>query len=193
MLPAARGVQKDAIVPLDLAFAAHRLQVAQRTQLPEGVREPTVLGVKSLGVSVHTQSVSFEATLLGTMPGENFTGPTGTGHRLNVKNLTKEADTWTIPTIIEAGIKTKDDGSCESFGYVILKDEDEAKAAIEALNAKDIGGKTLQVSPLDALAIQKFGLDCVLFSFCPLTSCVIRSLGKYPVGAVLFSVMSCWC
>ena len=61
------------------------------------------------------------------MPWEHFTGPTGagTGHRLNVKNLTKETDTKEklnklfarFGTIIEADIKTKDGGSGERFWF----------------------------------------------------------------------------
>jgi len=77
-----------------------------------------------------------------------------------VKNLTKETDTKEklielfAPhgTVSEADIKTKDDGSSKGFGYVILKDEDEAKKAIEALNDKEIGGKKLQVVPAERRA-----------------------------------------
>jgi RNA recognition motif-containing protein len=54
---------------------------------------------------------------------------------LNVKNLTKETDTKekllelfaAYGTVSEGDIKTKDDGSSKGFGYVIVKDEDEAK------------------------------------------------------------------
>lgn len=90
---------------------------------------------------------------------ENFSGPTGsgTGYRLNVKNLTKENDTKEkllelfapFGTVSEGDVKTKEDGSSKGFGYVILKDEAEAKKAMEALNDKEIGGKKLSVVPAE--------------------------------------------
>jgi RNA recognition motif-containing protein len=93
---------------------------------------------------------------------ENFSGPTGsgTGYRLNVKNLTKEHDTKEkltalfapFGTVSEADIKLKEDGTSKGFGYVILKDKDEADKAIKELNDKEFGGKKLNVAPAERRA-----------------------------------------
>lgn len=45
-----------------------------------------------------------------------------------------------------AVIKDKFTGESRGFGFVEMPGDDEARAAIEALNGKDLGGRTLRVS-----------------------------------------------
>ena len=43
-------------------------------------------------------------------------------------------------------ISDRDTGRPKGFGFVEMSNDDEAKAAIEALNEKDLGGRTLKVN-----------------------------------------------
>lgn len=87
-----------------------------------------------------------------------FSGPTGSGsgYRLNVKNLSSDTKKEELKALFEpcgtvsaAEIKTYDDGSSRGFGFVILGSEEEGKKAIAELNGKKIGGKELNVSPAE--------------------------------------------
>jgi len=79
------------------------------------------------------------------------------GYRLNVKHLADEIATADklkelfapFGTVSSAEVKTRDDGSSRGFGYVVLKDEAEGKAAIEVLNGKEFGGKNIDVGPAE--------------------------------------------
>jgi len=90
-----------------------------------------------------------------------FSGPTGSGSgfRLNVKNLSHDTKTAELKalfdpfgTVSASEIKTYDDGSSRGFGFVILANEEEGKKAIAELNGKNIDGKELNVSPAERRA-----------------------------------------
>lgn len=90
-----------------------------------------------------------------------FSGPTGSGsgYRLNVKNLSNDTKTEELKalfdpfgTVSASEIKTYDDGSSRGFGFVILANEEEGKKAIAELNGKKIGGKELNVAPAERRA-----------------------------------------
>eukprot|EP00928_Gymnodinium_smaydae_P053510 TRINITY_DN37488_c0_g1_i1.p1 TRINITY_DN37488_c0_g1~~TRINITY_DN37488_c0_g1_i1.p1 ORF type:complete len:385 (+),score=132.49 TRINITY_DN37488_c0_g1_i1:87-1241(+) len=85
-------------------------------------------------------------------------GPTGggAGFRLNVKSLTEETKQEDLKkmfeehgTVLQAQIKTQDNGKSRGFGFVIMSTEEEGKKAIEAMNGKEVSGKTLVVVPAE--------------------------------------------
>lgn len=88
---------------------------------------------------------------------EAYSGPegSGNGYRLNVKNLSSEtnsAETLRMlfepfGTVLDAQVKAREDGSSRGFGFVILSNEHEASQAMEQLDNRAVGGKSLSVSP----------------------------------------------
>lgn len=80
---------------------------------------------------------------------EQFNGPlgSGTGYRLNVKNLGLDMTNEQLGALFEpfgkvlaAHVKTYNDGTSRGFGYVILPGEEEANLAIKEVNGKEVGG-----------------------------------------------------
>ncbi len=45
-----------------------------------------------------------------------------------------------------AVIKDRDTGQSKGFGFVEMENDDEAKAAMSALNGKDVGGRSIVVN-----------------------------------------------
>eukprot|EP00929_Paragymnodinium_shiwhaense_P117969 TRINITY_DN8947_c1_g1_i1.p1 TRINITY_DN8947_c1_g1~~TRINITY_DN8947_c1_g1_i1.p1 ORF type:complete len:305 (-),score=110.94 TRINITY_DN8947_c1_g1_i1:552-1466(-) len=88
---------------------------------------------------------------------EAYSGPegSGNGYRLNVKNLSNETNSAEalrrlfepFGIVADAQVKAREDGSSRGFGFVVLGNQDEAEKAIEALDGKPIGGKSLSVAP----------------------------------------------
>jgi hypothetical protein len=85
-----------------------------------------------------------------------FEGPTGSGgYRLNVKNLAPQLSTADaiqaafsqFGEVVDSGVKTNDDGTSKGIGYVILANEAQAMAAMNAMNGMEIAGKALRISP----------------------------------------------
>jgi len=88
---------------------------------------------------------------------EAYSGPegSGNGYRLNVKNLSNETNSpdalrvlfGQYGSVVDAQVKARDDGSSKGFGFVIMGDEEQAQKAMDALDGKQIGGKSLSVQP----------------------------------------------
>jgi len=92
---------------------------------------------------------------------EQFSGPlgSGNGYRLNVKNIGETMTNEQLKalfepfgTVVASNVKTYNDGTGCGFGYVILPGEEDAKAAIAAMNGKEVGGKALYVAPAERRA-----------------------------------------
>ena len=54
------------------------------------------------------------------------------------------AESGTVTSV--AIIKDRDSGQSKGFGFVEMSTDDEAKAAIQALNGKEVGGRSLMVN-----------------------------------------------
>lgn len=88
---------------------------------------------------------------------EAYSGPegSGNGYRLNVKNLSSETNSAEtlralfepFGNVLDAQVKAREDGSSRGFGFVILSNEHEANQAMEQLDNRAVGGKSLSVSP----------------------------------------------
>ena len=76
------------------------------------------------------------------------------GKKLYVGNLTYEVSDGELSKMFEAHgtvesaqvIMDRDTGRSKGFGFVEMKTEQEAKAAIEALNGKEVNGRALTVN-----------------------------------------------
>lgn len=92
---------------------------------------------------------------------EPASGPlaSGAGYRLNVKNLGEDVTTEMLVeafapfgNVSQAQVKTQDNGKSRCFGFVVLRDEEEGKKAIEGMNGKEIGGRFVIVAPAERRA-----------------------------------------
>lgn len=97
----------------------------------------------------------------GEKGGKAFTPPSGpfgsgSGFRLNVKNLPEDVDDAKLKemfepfgTVTAAQVKLQDNKKSRGFGFVVLSSEEEGQKAIEEMNAKETGGKTISVVPAE--------------------------------------------
>eukprot|EP00928_Gymnodinium_smaydae_P080932 TRINITY_DN64531_c0_g1_i1.p1 TRINITY_DN64531_c0_g1~~TRINITY_DN64531_c0_g1_i1.p1 ORF type:complete len:261 (+),score=57.21 TRINITY_DN64531_c0_g1_i1:215-997(+) len=79
------------------------------------------------------------------------------GYRLNVKNLSSSYNTndkllslfKPYGFVYDYDVRTHEDGSSKGFGYVVMKNEAQAKKAMEGLDGKLFDGKALEVVPAE--------------------------------------------